>query len=61
MEVNTVVDAEDGPNLDSFEEDGPLLSKNSQIVLLISLQPIHFQCYLNLRSVTSLMTAIKGL
>ncbi|KHJ34664.1 hypothetical protein EV44_g3392 [Erysiphe necator] len=61
MEVNTVVDAEDGPYLDPFEEEDPLRSKNPQIASLISPKPIHAQSDRNQRNVTSLMTAIKGL
>ncbi|KHJ32634.1 hypothetical protein EV44_g5926 [Erysiphe necator] len=60
MEVNTVVDAEDGSNLDSFGE-GPLFSINPQLVSLISPKSTHIQSDCNQGSVTSLMTAIKGL
>lgn len=60
MEVNPVVDAEYGPNLDPFEED-PLHSKNPQIAPLISPKLTHTQSDRNQRNVTSLMTAIKGL
>lgn len=61
LEVNTIVNAEDGPNLDPFEKDGPFLSKNPQIASLISPTPIHVQSDGKQRSVTSLTTAIKGL
>ncbi|KHJ30258.1 putative effector protein [Erysiphe necator] len=61
MEVNTVVDAADGPNLDSFEEEDPLRSKSPQKAALISPKPTHTQSDRNQRNVTSLMSAIKGL
>lgn len=61
MEVNSVVDIEDSPNLDPFEEDDLLLSKNPQIASLIWPKPTHIHSDRNQRSVSSLMTAIKRL
>lgn len=43
MKVNTVVSADDGPNHDPFQEEGPMPSISPQVTTLIPSKPTYIQ------------------